>query len=132
MKLSAYIVRFDTGFAPNPFGHYCTLVCCKPRIRRNAKKDDIIIGTAASRLPKPGHLIYAMRVKSVLTYEKYWGSPEFANRKPSPKTAISRRGDNVWYRENGDWNVVEGAFHDISFRDRDISGKNALIATESF
>jgi len=37
MKLSGYIVRVDTGFAPNPFGRHCTLACCKPTIRRVAE-----------------------------------------------------------------------------------------------
>jgi hypothetical protein len=133
MKLSAYIVRFDTGFAPNPFGHYCTLACCKPTIRRKADKGDIIVGTASSRLPKPGHLIYAMRVKEVLPYQKYWEDLRFAHRKPSPATSISQRGDNIWHRDaNGHWQVAPGAFHNMSHRDRDISGQNALIATEFF
>jgi Nucleotide modification associated domain 2 len=44
MKLSAYIVRVDSGFAPNPFGHHCTLACCKPTIRRKAEPGDIIVG----------------------------------------------------------------------------------------
>jgi hypothetical protein len=132
MKLSAYIVTEDTGFAPNPFGRYCTLACCKPTIRRCAKKNDIVIGIASVDLPKPGHLIYAMRVKCVLPYEEYWIDPRFANRKPTPKTAISRRGDNIWYKVGRKWRVVPGAFHDASLRRGDISGKNALIATEFF
>jgi len=89
MKLSAYIITVDAGFAPNPFGHYCTLACCKPTIRRNAKKDDIIVGTASAHSPKPGHLVYAMRVKCVLPYQNYWSDSKFASRKPCAKTAIS-------------------------------------------
>src|SRR5437868_5831197 len=61
MKLSAYIITVDSGFAPNPFGRYCTLACCKPTIRRMAEKDDIVIACASSRAAKPGHLVYAMR-----------------------------------------------------------------------
>jgi hypothetical protein len=132
MKLSAYIITVDAGFSPNPFGHYCTLACCKPTIRRNAKKGDIIVGTASARLPKPGHLIYAMRVKHILPYQNYSRNSRFACRKPSAKTAISRRGDNIWHYKKGNWRVVAGAFHDASHRKRDISGKNALIATEFF
>src|SRR5262249_12272801 len=118
MKLSAYIITYDTGFAPNPFGHHCTLACCKPTIRRNAERGDIIVGTAPPRLPKPGHLIYAMRVKQVLSYQEYWKDSRFAHRKPSQATPIRRRGDNIWHRDaSGAWKVAPGACHDESARD---------------
>ena len=58
--------------------------------------------------------------------------PRFAHRKTSPKTAISRRGDNIWHMTNGVWKVSPGAFHDESHRVRDTSGENALVATEFF
>jgi hypothetical protein len=133
MKLSAYIIRIDSGFAPNPFGHHCTLACCKPTIRRRAEPGDIIIGTASSRYPHGGCLIYAMRVKEVLTYQEYWKDPRFAYRKPSLATPISRRGDNIWHPgPSGEWEVVPGAGHDESARERDTSGENVLIATEFF
>ena len=107
MKLSAYIITVDSGFAPNPFGHYCTLACCKPTIRRMAEKHDIVV--AALRLgPRrnPGHLVYAMRVKEVIPYQKYWRDLRFASRKPSRKTAIRRRGDNIWHLDRtGKWRV---------------------------
>ncbi len=112
MKLSAYIIRFDAGFAPNPFGRFCTLACCKPTIRRNAELGDIIVATASQRLPKPGKLIYVMRVKEIVPYQKYWQEKKFNSRKPSPKTAISRCGDNIWHQAHGDWKVAPGAGHD--------------------
>jgi len=132
MKLSAYIVAVDAGFAPNPFGHYCTLACCKPTIRRKAEKDDIIIGTAYARSSKPRHLIFAMKVLGVLPYQRYWTDRRFHSRKPSAKSAISRRGDNIWYQRKGEWQVVDGAFHDISHCDRDTGGENAVFAREFF
>lgn len=132
MKLSAYIIRFDTGFAPNPFGRHCTLACCKPTIRRKAEGGDIIVGIASARLPKPGRLVYAMCVKEVLPYQKYWQAPRFAYRKPSQATPITRRGDNIWHYRDRRWRVAPGAFHDESHRDRDISGEKALVATEFY
>jgi hypothetical protein len=133
MKLSAYIIRVDGGFAPNPFGHHCTLACCKPTIRRKAEKGDTIVGTASSRYPHAGHLIYAMRVKEVLSYNQYWKDPRFDYRKPSLATPISRRGDNIWHQDaKGKWQVTPNACHDESAKQRDTSGENALIATEFF
>ena len=29
-RLYSYVLRKDTGFAPNPYSGYCTLACCKP------------------------------------------------------------------------------------------------------
>jgi hypothetical protein len=130
VKLSAYILKIDSGFAPNPFGRYCTLACCKPTIRRNAEVGDIIVGTAAASSNRPGHLIYAMKVKQILPYPQYWADPRFAHRKPSKQTAITRCGDNIWHRVKGKWKVVPGAFHDAMHEQRDTSGENVLIATE--
>jgi hypothetical protein len=133
MKLSAYVVSCDSGFAPNPFGRHCTLACCKPRIRLCAEKDDIVIGISSSSSETPGRLVYAMKVSEVLSYAEYWSDPRFAYRKPSPETPISRCGDNVWHRDmNGKWVIAPNDFHDMSNRRRDISGQNVLVAKEFY
>jgi hypothetical protein len=133
MKLSAYIITVDSGFAPNPFGRYCTLACCKPTIRRMAEKGDIVVGCDSSQTANPGYLIYAMRVKEVIPYEQYWRESRFAPRKPSKKTAIRKRGDNIWHLDKASkWQVCPGACHDKSHRNRDTGGVNALVATEFY
>ena len=132
MKLSSYIVRVDSGFAPNPFGHHCTLVCCKPTIRRRAAPGDIVVGTGSARYGLTGRLIYAMRVRDVIPLQTYWKSPQYAYKKPSPPTLISTRGDNIWHRDlRGTWHVVPGALHDERHRERDVGGENALVAPTS-
>jgi Nucleotide modification associated domain 2 len=74
-----------------------------------------------------------MRVRDVIPLQTYWETPLYAYKKPSPATPISRRGDNIWHRDaHGSWQVVGGAFHDQRHRDRDISGENALIATDFY
>ena len=35
-RVHSYVVRYDSGFAPNPFYEYCTLATCKPNIRKGA------------------------------------------------------------------------------------------------
>lgn len=133
MKLTAYILKNDTGFAPNPFGGYCTLACCKPTIRREAAKDDIVVGTTSkSVFGKSNHLIYAMQVDRILTFDEYWSNVEFANRKPTLNSAESRRGDNIWHSTDGTWKVVEGAFHDERALKRDTGGEKVLIAKEFY
>jgi len=61
MKLFSYIVASYSGFAPNPFGSYCTLAVCKPRIRNSAKVGDWIVGITPKKLDNK--LVYAMQVK---------------------------------------------------------------------
>lgn len=134
MKLSAYIIRFDAGFAPNPFGRYCTLACCKPTIRRMAEPGDIVIACTSSQVAEgPGRLVYAMRVSEVIPYQEYWRDKRFASRKPSQRTAISQRGDNIWHQDRaGKWHVVPGACHGMRNMETDTGGVNALVATEFY
>ena len=44
MRVFSYVVMHDSGFAPNPFHGHCTLACCKPKIRSQAKAGDIVVG----------------------------------------------------------------------------------------
>jgi hypothetical protein len=131
MKLSAYIVRVDTGFSPNPFGRRCTLACCKPSIRRNAKCGDIIIGTASAHSGLSGRLIYAMRVGSVIPFQTYW--EQYPSKRPSKRTVVSKRGDNIWHQDAFMvWRGVPAALHDDSHREHDIGGENVLVASEFY
>lgn len=46
MKYFFYILKHDSGFAPNPFYGFCTLATCKPEIRKQAEVGDWIVGLA--------------------------------------------------------------------------------------
>ncbi len=131
MKLSAYIVRHDSGFSPNPFGRVCTLACCKPAIRRSARPGDIIVGTGSARCGLSGRLIYAMRVETVLPFDEYW--ERYPSKRPSAESPVKKRGDNIWHRDAfGNWRCVRGALHDERNRDRDLGGRNALVSSEFY
>ena len=84
-KLFSYVVDHDLGFAPNPFGGFCTLakckygtIKCKNGTRRNivelADEGDWIVGTGGVDLSKSaghGKLIYAMRVDEKISLREY-------------------------------------------------------------
>ena len=75
-RLFSYCLRIDDGAAPNPFWGFCTLVICKPKIRRAAKEGDWIVGTGSRRSPLgdvSGYLVYAMRVSRKMSMEDYEG-----------------------------------------------------------
>jgi hypothetical protein len=73
-KLFSYVVDHDYGFAPSPFGGFCTLAKCKYGSRKRnivemARKGDWIAGTGGADLRKSaghGTLIYAMRVDEIV------------------------------------------------------------------
>lgn len=83
-KIYSYVVRYDSGFAPNPFYGYCTLATCKPDIRCSAAIDDWIVGSASNEptIRRGGHLVYAMRVTETLTFDDYATDSRFAAKKP--------------------------------------------------
>jgi hypothetical protein len=85
-KLFSYVVDHDLGFAPNPFGDFCSLAKCKHgtiklkngTMKRNivemAEEGDWIAGTGGADLTKSaghGKLIYAMRVDEKLSLSEY-------------------------------------------------------------
>ncbi len=73
-RLFTYTIPVDDGAAPNPFRGMCSLVICKPGIRRVAKPDDWVAGLGSMNAPSgdlSGHLVYAMRVEEVLTLREY-------------------------------------------------------------
>ena len=120
-RLFSYVVRFDTGLAPNPFRRYCTLALCKPKIRLNAEKGDWIVGTGSKRRGLEDRLVYAMIVTEKLTFNEYYTDKRFATKIPSADNKI---GDNLYYEDRQMHSFVHGP-KDIT---RDISGKFVLIS----
>lgn len=95
-----YVVARDFGFAPNPFHGFCTLACCKPRIRSVAEIGDWVFGVAGGELAKPGHCIFGMRVTEALTFEEYWLDPRFEVKKPIRNgSRVMMLGDNIYHRQ---------------------------------
>jgi len=78
-KLFSYVVDHDYGFAPNPFGGFCTLAKCKYGTKKRnivelAEVGDWIAGTGGVDLRKSaghGKLIYAMRVDEIISLDEY-------------------------------------------------------------
>ena len=84
MRISVYVLKHDSGFAPNPFHGWCTLACCKPTIRRKARPGDWIVGITPRDLDN--RLAYAMKVDESLTFEEYGSDRRFKAKRPRWKT----------------------------------------------
>ena len=74
MELFSYVIVEDSGFAPNPFGGFLSLACCKQRIRTFASVGDYIIGTGSSRTVGNTKLVYAGEISEVVSMEVLSGA----------------------------------------------------------
>jgi|SRR5690606_15529653 hypothetical protein len=111
MKLYTYIVTHDTGFAPNPFGEYCTLANCTPNhmgIRADA--DDWICGFSGKA---DGHrLVYALQVDERIRQDEYFRDSRFEDKKPADDPPERRCGDNFYeLREGKGWKQHRNHYH---------------------
>lgn len=112
MKLLRYVVPYDSGLAPNPFGKFCTLALCTPN-HMNAKLEfgDWILGH--SEKANGNKLIYAMEVTEILNFEEYFIDKRFQYKKPNFKSSWWKvMGDNIYYKDkNGGWKWIRPSLH---------------------
>ena len=139
-RVYTYILKSDTGFAPNPFGGVCTLACCKPTIRRTAARHDWVVGLSSKA--QGNKIIYAMEVdREPLGFADYHNSPEYKLKIPdiTSKNLIKHLGDNI-YRP-----LPDGGFKQLPSRhsnpdgsqdkfhkERDLRGKKVLISSNFY
>src|SRR5262245_52664126 len=119
MPLYSYCLRYDTGAAPNPFWGVCTLVICKPAIRRTAQTGDWVVGLGAKSAAlgdQSGQVVYAMCVTRRMSMQEYdaycrrhlpekipdWGSDDFKR----------RVGDCIYDFTCPDWPALRPGVHD--------------------
>lgn len=115
MRLYSYVVRYDSGFAPNPFYGWCTLATCKPTIRRTAQVGDWVVGTGSGDrlVGRGGHLVYAMQISEIMPFTAYDADPRFSSKKPYRRGSRKQScGDNIYYRNpsNTRW-LQRDSFH---------------------
>lgn len=105
LRLYSYVVRYDVGFAPNPFHGWCTLATCKQDIRARAGVGDWIVGTGSRASGLGDHLVYAMQVQEVMTFDQYWHDPRFQRKRPRFTGSVKAAyGDNIYHRDStGRW-----------------------------
>jgi hypothetical protein len=140
MNYYSYVISRDFGFAPNPFGEYCTLATCKPKIRKIANINDWVFGISPKILQTGNQLIFAMKVSQKLLYNDYWNSPLFQFKKPVMNGSLKQMyGDNIYFM-NTDGSWLQADSHH-SFENGEINNKNlnrdkkgefVLIASEFY
>ncbi|RUM57335.1 MAG: hypothetical protein DSY60_05155 [Persephonella sp.] len=101
-KYLFYRMTHDSGFAPNPFWGYLTLVACAPNHSDQAKGlkvGDWIIGVEAKSLAEcrkrvglnsdvEQSLIYVAKIDEILGLDEYFKDKRFENKKVNKKVMI--------------------------------------------
>ena len=112
-NLFSYTVRYDIGFAPNPYFECCSLGCCKPGIRKAASVGDLIVGTSSNAKGDPPKFLYIMRVSEIINFDDYWNDVRFKRKKPNLRGSTKQLyGDNIYHTDpvTGEW-VQERSRH---------------------
>lgn len=133
------ILRSDTGFAPNPFHGVCTLACCRPPIRRCAKKGDWVIGVTPKELGN--NIAYAMKItEDPLAFAEYFHDRRFAAKKPTRSSGryVDSLGDNCYEPlPGGDFRQLPcmhsddiNGREDKGLKEWDLSGTYVLVSNE--
>lgn len=137
-RLFSYCIPYDDGAAPNPYWGWCTLVICKPRIRRVAMEGDWIAGTGSQHSPigdASGKLVHAMRVTKKMTmpeYDEYVRThlpgkvPDWWSEDPS------RRVGDAIYDFSTSPPTLRPSVHDEGNQDRDLGGRCALLSDDFY
>src|SRR5215217_2593842 len=134
MKLYSYCLRYDGGSAPNPFWGICTLVICKPAIRRTAEIGDWIVGLGSAQSPIGDistSVVYAMKVTSKLTMKEYdqFCTASLPEKIPQQSRDYRRqKGDCIYDYGNAEQPTMRWGVHCDINRQRDLDGKYALLS----
>lgn len=127
MIVRSYVITTDRGSAPNYESPFTTLAICKPRIRKKARKGELIIGFNGRTLsPERNSVCWAGVVSEVLTFSEYWLDPRFESKKPDQ----SETPDNIYCVTPHGLEQIENSSHNSSNIDTDLSGLNVLIFSE--
>ena len=129
--LYSYCIPYDNGAAPNPFLGVCTLVICKPVIRRTAKKGDWIVGTGSMQNGFANRVVYAMEVTQTMTMQEYdeYCKDELPGKIPNWNSEIfeEKVGDCI-YDFSRTPPVLRRSVHNEGNRERDLGGECALLS----
>ena len=136
--LYTYCIPYDDGAAPNPFWGICTLVICKPVIRRTAKKGDWVVGIGSKNSPIGDiskHIVYVMKITDKMTLEEYdrFCQKQYSKKIPDWNSKDWRRrlGDCIYDFSKNPPKMRKGV-HNEGNRARDLGGECALISTHFY
>jgi hypothetical protein len=133
-RLFSYRITHDNGAAPNPFWGVCTLVICKPAIRREAEVGGWVVGIGSAQAPQgdiSDSVVYAMKVTSKMTMQEYdeFTKTELPGKVPDWKNGdVARRlGDSIYDFSVSPPKPRMGVHGEAEWK-KDQSGMSALLS----
>ena len=137
--LFSYVVRVDYGSAPNPYHDLCTLVICKPVIRRTANKNDWIVGLGSKDSPLgdiSNKVAYAMKVTKKMKMKEYDGfcKEKYPGKIPDWNSSDYRRlvGDSIYDFSDPLKPKIRKSVHTEKNKERDLGGEYALLSNDFY
>jgi hypothetical protein len=128
-RLCTYIIREDTGLAPNPFWGCCTLAVCTPNHQgTRLAPGDFVAGFLDKK--RGYRLVYAMEVSEILNLDDYFHDPRFEQKKPNLRGSWKERcGDNFYSKKSdGSWHQHRNRFHlDTRLKEQDTRHARVFI-----
>jgi Nucleotide modification associated domain 2 len=135
MKLYSYCLRSDSVAAPNPFWGVCTLVICKPAIRRTAHVGDWVVGFGSANSPIGDisrGVVYAMKVTRIMTMQEYDAYCKTSLKEKLPRWDSEdyreKVGDCIYDFSEEGMPAVRKSVHSEACRKKDLGGMNALLS----
>lgn len=139
MNCFRYKLDHDYGFAPNPFHGVLSLATCKSQLRmnKNVKIGDWIVGLGSVSMDNLHHIIFAMKVEEIMTFDQYWIDSRFDCKKPLINgSLVQMYGDNVYHTDINTGRIIQeysahskpGGRTNGKHWKRDVSGKNVLLS----
>ncbi len=140
--LFSYVIPHDGGSAPNPYHGICTLVICKPVIRRIAKTGDWVVGLGTKNSPIgdiSGQVVYAMRITKITSMQEYdtFCKENYPGKIPDWDSGdyTKRIGDCIYdfsNSSNPSNPKIRKAVHTEKNMKTDLGGQCALLSTEFY
>lgn len=134
----SYCIPIDDGAAPNPYWGICTLVICKPAIRRKAIVGDWVAGVGSRNVDGKdysGKLVYAMKITNKMTMAEYDGFTQKMYPNKIPNWRLNQNvhivGDSI-YDFSQSPPKIRMSVHNEYNRETDLSGLNALISNHFY
>lgn len=128
----SYILKSDSGFAPNINGEVLTLALCKPRIRKSAKVGDYLIAfNGCEDKQKNGdRIMYIAKIKLKTTLDDYYEICMADEKwKRAKLSTVCKNGDCQYKYREGKYIQLPGC-HNASHYERDIGGKYVLYCDD--
>jgi hypothetical protein len=109
VKLLKYVMKTDSGLAPNPYFGVCSLALCTPNhMNARLEQGDWILGHSCKATGN--RLVYAMQLTHVLGMDEYFR--QFPAKRPDPQGSVEQQhGDNLYFHEDGRWQRLPSAEH---------------------